>query len=82
MPPWKAPQADPFTATRARSDVRRGAALLSAHPATCDAVAELLGCDAGWEEAGAPAAPSGVALLTAYPATCDAVAELLGCATV
>ncbi|WAZ25276.1 hypothetical protein STRCI_006759 [Streptomyces cinnabarinus] len=82
VPPWKAPQADPFTATRARSDVRRGAALLSAHPATCDAVAELLGCDAGWEEAGAPAAPSGVALLTAYPATCDAVAELLGCATV
>ncbi|CCK26174.1 hypothetical protein BN159_1795 [Streptomyces davaonensis JCM 4913] len=82
VPPWKAPQADPFATTRARSDVRLGAALLSAHPATCDAVAELLGCEAGWEESGASAAPSGVALLTAYPATCDAVAELLGRATV
>ncbi|MBX4176817.1 hypothetical protein, partial [Streptomyces geysiriensis] len=50
-------------------------------PATCDAVADLLGCAEGSGEPGGPvgAAPSGVELLAAHPATCDAVAELLGC---
>ncbi|EHN78819.1 hypothetical protein SMCF_1627, partial [Streptomyces coelicoflavus ZG0656] len=63
----------------------RGAALLPAHPATCDAVAELLGCTQEWADAGRPGDPggsgggSGVALLTAHPAACDALAGLLGC---
>ncbi|MFI2374886.1 hypothetical protein ACH5AO_07430 [Streptomyces sp. NPDC018964] len=77
VPPWRMPEADPFAAKSA-ADVRRGAALLTAHPAACDAVAELLGCTEGWSRADVPAA-SGVALLAAHPAACDAVAELLGC---
>ncbi|GAA3504717.1 hypothetical protein GCM10019016_118300 [Streptomyces prasinosporus] len=80
VPPWRMPQqADPFAARRAEPvPGRRGAALLPAHPVTCDAVAGLLGCTEGWPEPGAPA-PSGAALLSAHPAACDAVARLLGC---
>ncbi|MFG2510771.1 hypothetical protein [Streptomyces sp. NPDC048584] len=76
-PPWRMPETDLFAA-RPVAPVPRGAALLTAHPATCDAVAELLGCEEGWASSELPA-PSGAALLTAHPATCDAVAELLGC---
>ncbi|GGW35367.1 DUF5682 family protein [Streptomyces griseoloalbus] len=81
IPPWRAPQTDPFAARRSRPepDGPRGAALLPAHPATCDAVAELLGCTEGWTTADAAPLPSGVALLAAHPAACDAVAGLLGC---
>ncbi|MET7290585.1 hypothetical protein ABZS79_00225 [Streptomyces griseoloalbus] len=81
IPPWRAPQTDPFAARRSRPepDGPRGAALLPSHPATCDAVAELLGCTEGWSSADAAPLPSGVALLAAHPAACDAVAGLLGC---
>ncbi|GGV85168.1 hypothetical protein GCM10010294_64440 [Streptomyces griseoloalbus] len=81
IPPWRAPQTDPFAARRSRPepDGPRGAALLPAHPATCDAVADLLGCTEGWTAADAAPLPSGVALLAAHPAACDAVAGLLGC---
>ncbi len=80
IPPWRMPQEDPFAASRAQraATAPRGVALLAAHPATCDAVAELLGCEDGWQPHDAPARP-GAALLSAHPATCDAVAELLGC---
>ncbi|MGC9537371.1 hypothetical protein [Streptomyces sp. UG1] len=80
IPPWRMPEMDPLAAARPKPapDVRRGAALLTAHPATCDAVAGLLGCAGGWAQPDVPA-PSGVRLLAAHPATCDAVAELLGC---
>ncbi|MFE2279593.1 hypothetical protein ACFXAE_20620 [Streptomyces sp. NPDC059454] len=77
VPPWRTPETDPFAAKPAAA-VRRGAALLTAHPVACDAVAELLGCDEGWARSDVPA-PSGAALLAAHPATCDAVAGLLGC---
>ncbi|MFJ5557335.1 hypothetical protein ACIQCD_07905 [Streptomyces sp. NPDC093250] len=77
VPPWRAPEPDPFV-TGPAAAVRRGAALLMGHPATCDAVAELLGCDDGWTRHGAPA-PSGAGLLATHPAACDAVARLLGC---
>lgn len=76
-PPWRVPETDPF-AVEPVAAVPRGAALLTAHPAACDAVAGLLGCDDGWARPGAPA-PSGVGLLAAHPAACDAVAGLLGC---
>ncbi|WCE00700.1 DUF5682 family protein [Streptomyces sp. HUAS 31] len=78
VPPWRMPQTDPFTATRQKPapDVHRGATLLTTHPATCDAVAELLGCDGVWARSGAPL-PSGVALLSTHPATCDALESLL-----
>ncbi|MFJ2715545.1 hypothetical protein [Streptomyces sp. NPDC087437] len=79
IPPWRTPPAPPATRrTRSSGHDRRGAALLPAHPATCDAVAELLGCTQGWTPADVPP-PSGIRLLTAHPATCDAVADLLGC---
>ncbi|MGW0952586.1 hypothetical protein ACWCRF_20090 [Streptomyces sp. NPDC002405] len=79
IPPWRTPPAPPATRrTRSGGHDRQGAALLPAHPATCDAVAELLGCTQGWTPADVPP-PSGVGLLTAHPATCDAVADLLGC---
>ncbi|CAL9379955.1 hypothetical protein [Streptomyces sp. enrichment culture] len=82
VPPWRAPRQDPFTARRAKpaAPARRGAAVLAAHPAACDAVAGLLGCTGGWTrpEPDTPARP-GAALLAAHPATCDAVADVLGC---
>ncbi|MGK9462443.1 hypothetical protein ACSLFT_20725 [Streptomyces sp. G6] len=79
VPPWRTP---PVTSGAGRADAgRRGAALLLAHPATCDAVSGLLGCTEGWARSGDPvgAARSGIELLAAHPATCDAVAQLLGC---
>lgn len=80
VPPWKMPQTDPFAAPRSKPapDVHRGAALLTAHPSTCDAVVELLGCDGVWAQSEVPFS-SGAGLLASHPATCDAVAELLGC---
>ncbi|MFH9040470.1 hypothetical protein ACH4FA_14065 [Streptomyces sp. NPDC017966] len=77
VPPWRMPETDPFAA-KPVAEVRRGATLLTAHPATCDAVAGLLGCEGGWARSDAPA-PAGAGLLAAHPAACDAVAELLGC---
>ncbi|MFK4018247.1 DUF5682 family protein [Streptomyces albogriseolus] len=89
VPPWRMPQLeDPFAASRSRHTATaaipapRGATLLAAHPAACDAVAELLGCEDGWQQHGPSALPpggAGAALLAAYPAACDAVAGLLGC---
>ncbi|MFI9824322.1 hypothetical protein ACIHFC_28255 [Streptomyces sp. NPDC052013] len=78
VPPWRAQQQPARIPRTASTAGPRPAALLTAHRATCDAVAALLGCAEGWAEADAPAAP-GAALLPAHPATCDAVAELLGC---
>ncbi|MEW1603962.1 hypothetical protein [Streptomyces sp. NPDC093808] len=81
VPPWRQPQEDPFSARARRTAAAPappGASLLAAHPAACDAVAGLLGCEDGWQRHGTPASP-GAALLTAYPAACDAVSELLGC---
>ncbi|KAF2776210.1 hypothetical protein [Streptomyces sp. OM5714] len=86
VPPWRTPPVAP-DAHRAGPGGRapRGAALLPAHPATCDAVAELLGCTQDWSDTGRSGDPggsvaaSGAALLTAHPAACDALAGLLGC---
>ncbi|MFJ8184842.1 hypothetical protein [Streptomyces sp. NPDC096105] len=81
VPPWRQPQEDPFSARARRAAAAPaplGASLLAAHPAACDAVAGLLGCEDGWQRHGTPASP-GAALLAAYPAACDAVSELLGC---
>ena len=74
-PPWRTPEPHPFAAKPA-SAARRGTHLLGAHPTTCDAVADLLGCEDGWTRS---ETPPGLVLLTAHPATCDAVAGLLGC---
>ncbi|MFJ7771992.1 hypothetical protein ACIQ1J_27260 [Streptomyces sp. NPDC097107] len=82
VPPWRAAPALPTVRrTEAEEPGRRGAALLTAHPATCDAVAELLGCAGEWArpEGTAGPGPSGARLPAAHPATCDAVAGLIGC---
>ncbi|MGW4751904.1 DUF5682 family protein [Streptomyces chartreusis] len=78
VPPWRMPQTDPFAATRPKPapDVHRGATLLTKHPSTCDAVAELLGYDGVWAQSEVPL-PSGVRLLSRHPSTCDALESLL-----
>jgi hypothetical protein len=73
VPPWR--DQPPATSPRAARGTTAGVALLTAHPATCDAVAELLRCDDPWEAAAS--APSGVALLRRYPATTQALESLL-----
>ncbi|MFF4873037.1 hypothetical protein [Streptomyces sp. NPDC000961] len=81
IPPWRRPPAAPRAARPgpAAADAPRGAALLPAHPATCDALAELLGCTEEWAPAGGPPPEAtGAALLTVHPDTCDALARLLG----
>ncbi|WP_224280064.1 hypothetical protein [Streptomyces sp. LS1784] len=78
VPPWRAPTDLPDRPVRPVRPVRpaadRGTELLAAHPATCDALADLLGCDDGWT---AEEAPRGSALLARYPATSHALALLL-----
>ncbi|MER6348094.1 hypothetical protein ACWC10_04225 [Streptomyces sp. NPDC001595] len=78
-PPWRAdPDRTAVRASRSRTTERRGLPLLAAHPATCDAVADLLGCDGGWET-GDPAdtAPGGAALLARHPDTAHTLEALL-----
>ena len=78
VPPWRTPETDPFAAVlrTPAPDAPRGAALLAAHPAACDAVAGLLGCDGGWATAAEPA-PAGAALAARHPATAEALESLL-----
>jgi hypothetical protein len=75
-PPWRAEpaSADPHPA-RDRASAPRGPALLAAHPATCDAVADLLGCTGTWQSA--EPAPAGAALLARHPDTAEALEALL-----
>ncbi|MFG2330789.1 hypothetical protein ACGFMM_14300 [Streptomyces sp. NPDC048604] len=74
IPPWRqAPVALP--ARRSAVGRSTGAALLTAHPAACDAVAGLLGCDDGWPQ---DAAPTGATLLARHPEPARAMEELLG----
>ncbi|EMD24790.1 DUF5682 family protein [Amycolatopsis azurea] len=70
VPPWK-DQPEPLALTRKTGG--GGLALLAAHPATCDAVAGLLGCDDPWGSA----APTGLALRERYPDTAAALEEVL-----
>lgn len=75
-PPWLAQPAVPGALTAAGPDTGRGSALLAEHPATCDALADLLGYDGGWaapQAAGHPAA----ALLDRHPESARALEALL-----
>ncbi|MBT2400566.1 DUF5682 family protein [Streptomyces sp. ISL-100] len=75
VPPWRA-QPEPQAVRQAqRADVGSGCTLLAAHPAACDAVASLLGCDGTWETA--DPGPSGAALAGRYPDTAVALEVLL-----
>ncbi|MFE6664821.1 hypothetical protein ACFVFH_14840 [Streptomyces sp. NPDC057697] len=73
VPPWRA-QPEAVPQARSAEDVR-GCALLAAHPATCDAVASLLGCEGTWETA--DPGPVGVALAGRHPDTAVALEALL-----
>ena len=75
VPPWRA-QPEPATARSARTaGTGQGAALLAAYPATCDALAGLLGCDEPWT----PTSPgqAGAALIGRHPDTALALEALL-----
>ncbi|MFF8912922.1 hypothetical protein ACF08M_06250 [Streptomyces sp. NPDC015032] len=75
VPPWRA-QPEPEAAHPARrADDSRGCTLLAAHPAACDAVANLLGCDDTWQTAD-PVSP-GAALAGRFPGTAVALEVLL-----
>ncbi|GLZ15594.1 hypothetical protein Acsp04_58290 [Actinomadura sp. NBRC 104425] len=72
-PPWSAPPEAPAPPV----DAGPAGDLLAANPATCDAVAALLGLPPDWPTG--PSDPTGpvAALLADHPATADAVAALL-----
>lgn len=73
VPPWLEPPA--VVEARPTAGAGAGAALLAAYPATCDAVADLLGYEGSWETA-APAA-SGAVLTARHPDTAVALEALL-----
>ncbi|MCP2170167.1 DUF5682 family protein [Goodfellowiella coeruleoviolacea] len=75
VPPWLAPPVPDAVRPTPRADRGGGVALLAAHPATCDAVARLLGCDLVWESVASD--PPGAALVTRHPDTATALEELL-----
>ncbi|MFD4550586.1 hypothetical protein [Streptomyces sp. NPDC058466] len=74
VPPWRT---QPQAVGPARpTDSGGGCALLAAHPATCDALADLLGCDEAWETV--DPGPAGAVLTGRYPDTAVALEVLLG----
>ncbi|WP_408057577.1 hypothetical protein [Streptomyces chiangmaiensis] len=78
VPPWRDRPSAPSARPAAGIGARRGVALLAAHPATCDAVGTLLGCDGAWQTGSA--GPEGTALLARYPETAAALEVLLASA--
>ncbi|QXV57708.1 DUF5682 family protein [Amycolatopsis sp. TNS106] len=70
VPPWKE---RPESLAVTRKAGGGGLALLAAHPATCDAVAGLLGCEEPW----GGTAPTGLMLLERYPDSAVALEEVL-----
>ncbi|MDQ0793357.1 DUF5682 family protein [Streptomyces sp. B1I3] len=79
VPPWQAAPETPAAPPVAGGGPGRRAVLLAAHPATCDSVAQLLGCDGTWEEAAAPP-PGGAVLVARHPGTAGALGALLAVA--
>ncbi|MEH0573490.1 DUF5682 family protein [Streptomyces sp. B21-108] len=82
VPPWRLRQEPPPAQPKSAAGAAGGLPLLAAHPATCDALADLLGYDGTWETAdatsGSPSGtPSGAALLGRHPGTAQALAALL-----
>ncbi|MEY9928009.1 hypothetical protein ABH926_002643 [Catenulispora sp. GP43] len=79
--PWKGEAADPAVVSQRRAARRDSggpvAELLQAYPATCDAVAGLLGCEGEWSVGGG-AAQGGLEIVRRYPDTAMALAERAG----
>ncbi|WTY84528.1 DUF5682 family protein [Micromonospora sp. NBC_01405] len=83
VPPWAARPAASPAAAPASAQAGPVVDLLVGHPATCDAVADLLGCSGEWR-VGEPATgpgtavdPEVIALLAAHPATAAEAEALL-----
>jgi hypothetical protein len=82
-PPWNArqPATEPGAAGPASGTGVAGA-FLAAHPASADAVAELLGCAGEWSgpvgQTASPAADAAAAVLAAHPESAAAVGALIG----
>ncbi|WP_299538171.1 DUF5682 family protein [uncultured Streptomyces sp.] len=74
-PPWAAAAGTEAARPEAIPAGAAGNPLLTAHPATCDAVAGLLGCTGEWETGPAPSPAA--ALVGRHPATAEAVGALL-----
>ncbi|MET4922549.1 DUF5682 family protein [Streptomyces sp. PSRA5] len=80
VPPWLE-EADTGVMSRStrtadtRAGAGAGAALLAAYPATCDAVADLLGYEGTWETT--TPAPAGAVLTARHPETAGALEGLL-----
>ncbi|WUH94923.1 DUF5682 family protein [Streptomyces sp. NBC_00433] len=72
VPPWLA--GDPAAGLPKARTGGGGAVLLAAHPAACDALAELLGCEGTWSAADAG---PGAVLLGRHPDTATALEALL-----
>ncbi|WP_338933220.1 hypothetical protein WEB32_34590 [Streptomyces netropsis] len=75
VPPWRAQPEPDAERSAGPAGSSRGCTLLVAHPATCDAVASLLGCDGPWEPA--DPGPPGAALAGRHPDTAVALEVLL-----
>jgi hypothetical protein len=71
VPPWRAQPAQAPPRLVPGGATGGGVALLAVHPATCDALANLLGCDEPWPEA------PGTALVVRYPDTAVALGNYL-----
>lgn len=75
VPPWQAPPEPDTMDPGPRAEGARGCVLLTAHPDTCDALADLLGWEGTWEKA--DPGPPGAALVGRYPDTAVALEMLL-----
>ncbi|MER6956765.1 hypothetical protein [Streptomyces sp. NPDC000618] len=75
VPPWRLPQEPPRLHLESAASTGVALPLLTAHPATCDALADLLGCEGTWEAA--ETTPAGAALLARHPETATALEALL-----
>ncbi|WP_327320032.1 hypothetical protein [Streptomyces sp. NBC_01235] len=75
VPQWRLPQEPPPAHLESAAGTGGGLPLLAAHPATCDALADLLGYDGTWETP--EGTSSGAALLARYPQTATALEALL-----
>ncbi|MET9734385.1 hypothetical protein ABZZ79_28245 [Streptomyces sp. NPDC006458] len=73
VPPWRAQAAPAAALGSGRPGSPAALSLLAAHPAACDSLAALLGCEGTWDEP----APTGVALLARHPGTATALEALL-----
>ncbi|MFF9625106.1 hypothetical protein [Streptomyces griseosporeus] len=76
VPPWRAdPAPAPARPSGRGTTGPRGLPLLAAHPATCDALANLLGCEGTWDTP--EQTPTGATLLARHPGTAEALGALL-----